>query len=268
MARRHDDEPDTSEPEAAAFHTPFRDLARTLKKAAPARQTPASRARPAAASPATRGRATGKASRAARPEPPVAEAEDEAVSFARAMADVRPLGADRRIDAPSPALDVRRAPVSEDAEALAALSEFVAGSGEFDVSDSTEYVEGAVVGLDARILRRLRRGEFAYQAWVDLHGMSAATAREVVGRFVTDAFNAGHRAVLVVHGRGHNSKDNVPVLKERLKSWLARGQMGRVVLAFSSARPVDGGTGALYVLLRRKRGAREPISVLEGSKRE
>jgi DNA-nicking Smr family endonuclease len=267
MARRHDDEQQTPEPEADAFHTPFRDLARTLKKTGAARPTVAGRARPAAPAKAKTTRGTAKPP-VSRERTHAADVEDDAASFARAMADVRRLESDRRIDAPPPALDVRRAPVSEDAEALAALSEFVAGSGEFDVSDSTEYVEGAVVGLDPRVLRRLRRGEFAYQAWVDLHGMSAIEARDVVARFVGDAFNAGHRAILIVHGRGHNSKDNVPVLKERLKSWLARGQMGRVVLAFSSARPIDGGTGALYVLLRRKRGTREPITVLEGSRRE
>ena len=64
----------------------------------------------------------------------------------------------------------------------------------------------------------------------------------------------GHRCVLIVHGRGHNSKDHTPVLKERLKSWLARGAAARkVVLAFTTARPCDGGAGALYVLLRRDR---------------
>ena len=266
MARRHDDEPQTPEPESGSFHSPFRDLARTLKKARPAQPPPRRDARPAPTSPPARARPTAGAAKS--PPAPPAPPEDDAVSFARAMADVRRFETARRVDAPSPALDVRRAPVSEDAETLAALSDFVAGVGEFDVSDSSEYVEGAVVGLDPRILRRLRRGEFAYQAWVDLHGMSAATAREVVTRFVIDAFAAGHRALLVVHGRGLNSKDNVPVLKERLKSWLARGQIGRIVLAFSSARPVDGGTGALYVLLRRRRGVREPIAVLEGTKRE
>ena len=268
MARRHDDEPQTPEPESGSFHTPFRDLARTLKKARPARAAPRRNALPAPVPPRVRARPPADVAKSPRSKSEAAEAEDDAASFARAMTDVRRLEAERRVDAPPPALDVRRAPVSEDAEALAALSDFVAGVGEFDVSDSTEYVEGAVVGLDPRILRRLRRGEFAYQAWVDLHGMSAATARDVVARFITEAFASGHRAVLVVHGRGRNSKDNVPVLKERLKSWLARGQSGRIVLAFSSARPVDGGTGALYVLLRRRRGAREPIAVLEGTKRE
>ena len=72
--------------------------------------------------------------------------------------------------------------------------------------------------------------------------------------------------MLIVHGRGLNSKDQVPVLKERLKIWLARGRAAHVVLAFATARPCDGGAGALYVLLRRDRGKR-PIRVTEGAKR-
>jgi DNA-nicking Smr family endonuclease len=158
--------------------------------------------------------------------------------------------------------------VSDEDEALAALSDLVAGNGDFDISDSFEYVEGAVVGLDPRILRRLRRGEFAYQTYVDLHGMTVATARDVVQRFVADAVRTGYRCLLIIHGRGHNSKDQIPVLKERVTSWLARGGIGRSVLAFTSARPADGGTGAVYVLLRRRRGGREAIEVYEGAKRE
>ena len=194
--------------------------------------------------------------------------EDDSASFLNAVAGVRRLEDDPRVDAPAPALELARAPISEDMEALAALSDLVSGDGEFDISDSTEYVEGAVVGLDPRILGRLRRGEFAYQAFLDLHGMTAAAAREAVERFVSSAQASGYRCILIVHGRGHNSKDQVPVLKERLKGWLARGRIGRLILAFTSARPADGGAGALYVLLRRRRGAKEPIAVYEGAKRE
>jgi DNA-nicking Smr family endonuclease len=57
--------------------------------------------------------------------------------------------------------------------------------------------------------------------------------------------------VLIIHGRGRRSKDQIPVLKERLKVWLSRGRVGRGVLAFCTARPADGGAGALYVLLRK-----------------
>ena len=56
--------------------------------------------------------------------------------------------------------------------------------------------------------------------------------------------------MLIVHGRDLRSKDNVPVLKEKLAAWLTRGAIGRRVLAFTSARPWDGGAGAVYVLLR------------------
>ena len=182
------------------------------------------------------------------------------------MAGVVPLrGSGRRVDRPAPAGDGRR-PVSDEAEALAMLSDLVDGSAVFDVTDTREYVEGAIVGLDPRVLRRLRRGDYAWQAHLDLHGDTSDEARAAVDRFLVAAANAGHRCVLIVHGRGRNSKDQLPVLKERLKSWLARGRAARLVLAFTSARPCDGGAGALYVLLRRDR-TRRPIRVLEGAKR-
>jgi DNA-nicking Smr family endonuclease len=197
---------------------------------------------------------------AASPPPP-----DDATIFAHAMTGVVRLGCGvLRVDAPAPS--VRRSPVNDEDEALIALVGLVSGTTEFDISDTREYVEGTVVGLDPRIVRRLRRGEFAWQAHIDLHGMTAAEARIEVERFLLEAVRTGLRCVLVVHGRGLNSKDQVPVLKERLKSWLSRGRIGRVVLAFTSARPQDGGVGALYVLLRRDR-RRRPIEVTEGAKR-
>jgi DNA-nicking Smr family endonuclease len=216
----------------------------------------------------TRVRATPAPPPPPAPLPPSAPApiDDEAL-FRRAMTGVDALApsARSRVAGPTPAASPRT-PVSEDAETLAALSDLVSGEGAFDISDTREYVEGHVVGLDPRLVRRLRRGDFAWQTHLDLHGMTAAEARDAVERFVSTAVRAGHRCVLVVHGRGHNSKDQVPVLKESMKSWLARGRVGRHVLAFTSARPTDGGAGALYVLLRRDR-KRRPITVTEGAKR-
>ena len=72
----------------------------------------------------------------------------------------------------------------------------------------------------------------------------------MVARFIRDCHNNGLRCVLIVHGRGFGSKDNIPVLKNKLASWLTRGAIGKKVLAFTSAKPYDGGTGAVYVLLR------------------
>lgn len=199
-----------------------------------------------------------------RPAPPP---PDEPDPFAAAMRDVVPLRgrAMERVEGPAPAAQGRR-PVSEEAEALAALSDLVTGAGHFDISDTREYIEGAVVGLDPRLVRRLRKGDFAWQAFLDLHGMTAEQARPAVDAFLTGAVRAGHRCVLLVHGRGLNSKDQLPVLKERLKVWLARGRAAHIVLAFTTARPCDGGAGALYALLRRDR-RRRPIQVTEGAKR-
>jgi DNA-nicking Smr family endonuclease len=178
--------------------------------------------------------------------PPVADDRD---LFTRAMDGVVPLPAARRerVDEPGPA-SAPRAPMSDGTEALGEIT--------FDVTDTGESVEGAVTGLDARVVRQLRRGEFPRQAYLDLHGLTAAEARPAVERFVVEAVRGGRRCVLLVHGRGHNSKDNVPVLKTNLVGWLVRGAVSRMVLAFTSARPPDGGAGALYVLLRRDRRRR------------
>jgi len=211
-----------------------------------------------------------RSQRAAAPPPPPSPPpapRDEPDLFTTAMNGVVPLARGRggRIERPGPAAKGRR-PVSEEAEALAVLSDLVGGSGAFDISDTREYIEGAVVGLDPRLVRRLRRGDFVSQAYLDLHGMTADAARATVDRFLGEAVRAGLRCVLIVHGRGLNSKDQIPVLKERLKVWLARGQAARVVLAFTTARACDGGAGALYVLLRRDR-RRRAIEVTEGAKR-
>ena len=205
----------------------------------------------------------------ARPAPPVRPIPPppEADVFVSAMEGVIPLrhGPGARVEGPRPA-GAGRPLLSEAADALAALSDLVEGSAHFDITDTREYVEGAIVGLDPRVLRRLRRGDYAWQAYLDLHGMTSAEARVALDRFLPAAVSAGHRCVLIVHGRGRNSKDRTPVLKERLKVWLARGRAARIVLAFTSARSCDGGAGALYVLLRRDR-TRRAIRVIEGAKR-
>ena len=133
----------------------------------------------------------------------------------------------------------------------AALRALISGDAPFDLSDSDEFIEGRVAGLDHGVVRKLRRGEFAVQGHVDLHGLTRDEAKREVDRFLRAARQGGKRCVLVVHGRGLHSKDQLPVLKEALRSWLGSARLGRHVLAFATARPVDGGAGAIYVLLRR-----------------
>jgi DNA-nicking Smr family endonuclease len=192
---------------------------------------------------------------------------DEADLFLREVDDVKPLDRRQRqrVAVPPPARPPR-AMVSEKAEALAQLADLVTGKAPFDISDADEYIEGSVKGLDPRVVGRLRRGEFAHQAHLDLHGMTSEEARTAVDRFLLDAYRGGRRCVLLIHGRGLNSRDQIPVLKNRVTAWLARGQWSRLVLAFTSARRCDGGLGALYVLLRRHRASKRELHVVAGSK--
>jgi DNA-nicking Smr family endonuclease len=141
--------------------------------------------------------------------------------------------------------------IDENAEALAQLSEMVAGQGDFDVADTEEFIEGAAPGIDRNLLRALRRGDFSLQGRLDLHGMTQVEARDAVERFLSESRRMRKRCVLVVPGRGLNSKDSIPVLKQQLKAWLSQKRIGQMVLAFATARPQDGGAGAVYVLLRR-----------------
>lgn len=191
----------------------------------------------------------------AKPPPPpkpakakLVQEEDDMRLFLSAMDGVEQLT--ERGEAPVPNVPLPEI-IDENAEALAQLSEMVAGQGEFDVADSDEFIEGAAPGIDRNLLRSLRRGDFSLQGRLDLHGMTQAQARDAVERFLTESRRAHKRCVLIVHGRGLNSKDSIPVLKQQLKAWLSQKRIGQMVLAFATARPQDGGAGAVYVLLRR-----------------
>ena len=155
-----------------------------------------------------------------------------------------------RVGAPAATPRVR-SHVSDDAEVLASLADLCEGGTGFDIADTDEYIEGLAEGVDRRLLKRLRGGDYAIQSHIDLHGLTQAEAKERVQRFVAASRQAGRRCVMIVHGRGLHSKDQIPVLKQALRGWLERGPIARSVLAFSTARPCDGGAGAVYVLLRR-----------------
>lgn len=103
-------------------------------------------------------------------------------------------------------------------------------------------------GLQTTVMRKLRRGQFANEAELDLHGMRVEEARSAVGEFLDMASRQGLRCVRIVHGKGYGSRSDMPVLKNRVNGWL---RQRAEVLAFCSARPVDGGTGAVYVLIKR-----------------
>jgi DNA-nicking Smr family endonuclease len=187
---------------------------------------------------------------------------DESEILRAAYDGVRPLGSgSTRIETPPPA---SRAVISEEAEVLAELSDLVAGLRPFELTETDEYVEGFRLGVDPRLVTRLRRGEFALQGHLDMHGMTRVDAHAALSKFIIESVRKGRRTVLVVHGRGRGSPGGTPVLKHATAHWLSHGTAGGYVLAFTTARPSDGGAGAMYVLLRRER-RRGRFEVLNGT---
>jgi DNA-nicking Smr family endonuclease len=167
------------------------------------------------------------------------EDEDGEAAFARAMADddVVPLPPESRDRAPGrpattfPPID--RSPRTRDARSDA---------------DGEPDEDFAVDGVDRREIRKLKRGEYVAADRRDLHGMTAAAARDSVKQFLAASRRRRYRCVCIVHGRGLRSAGGVPVLKAHVREFL---RSHPAVLAFADAPPGDGGTGAVYVLLRR-----------------
>ncbi|RLJ21548.1 DNA mismatch repair protein MutS [bacterium endosymbiont of Escarpia laminata] len=102
-------------------------------------------------------------------------------------------------------------------------------------------------GVQDRVIRDLRRGRFEIGLELDLHGLTVAYARENLGIFLTECQQRHIRCARIIHGKGYGSEDRQPVLKQKINLWLRQRED---VLAFSSATQRDGGTGAVYVLLR------------------
>lgn len=169
---------------------------------------------------------------------------DDEQLFRRAMADARPLNrefiepARRRI--PAKARFTRRderAVLDESLEASVADTE--AGSG-----DTLSFCRASV---GRRVFRKLARGKFSVQSELDLHGMTVDQARDALLPFIESSLARGLSCVRVIHGKGLGSGQSGPVLKRKVDAWLRRWDP---VLAFVSAQPVDGGSGAVYVLLK------------------
>lgn len=169
--------------------------------------------------------------------------EDERELFRKAVEGVRRLRPARAApDAPKrrPLALSRRA---DDREALADSLALDAADLEIETGEELAWRRADVA--DAT-LRRLRRGQIAQRAELDLHGMTQAEARLALNGFLAESRDAGLLCVRVVHGKGRGSGHRGPVLKAAVNRWLRRTS---AVRAFCSARRVDGGTGAVYVLL-------------------
>lgn len=189
------------------------------------------------------------------PAPPKKEAPagpDDAELFRRSVMDVKPLSqkARERVT-PAKQAPPSTPPYDEEAEALAKLAALVDGQEPMTWEHTDEHSEWIADDADPGILKRLCDGEFAWQAHLDQHGMTRDQARDALVRFLAGARVQHMRCVLVVHGRGQHSEDSIPVLKPLVQRWLRRAPLKEWVFAYCTARQVDGGAGAMYVLLRK-----------------
>ena len=172
--------------------------------------------------------------------------EDDVALFRAAVRDAVPLRAPARRASARPAHPP--VPVQSLLDEHAALDE----SRNAVLNDETALETGEDVayvreGVSRQVLRRLRRGHWVVQDQLDLHGLTRAEAREALAEFLRAAVGRARRCVRIVHGKGLGSKNREPVLKGKVKVWLARREE---VLAFCQAPPAQGGSGAVLVLLR------------------
>ena len=166
--------------------------------------------------------------------------------FRRAVADVKPLKRPKRAvskgPAPAPIPHQRR---RDEAAALAeSLSGPLTAEEALETGEALSYLRE---GMARETLRKLRRGHWAIQDGVDLHGLTRDQAAAIVAEFLAHCLARGLRCVRIVHGKGLGSKNREPVLKGKLRAWLMPRDE---VLAYCQAPAAEGGSGALLVLLK------------------
>lgn len=173
--------------------------------------------------------------------------EDE-FSFRDAVADVRPLKSEQRIapvkKRPSPH------PRTKEENVLRPEAEQISDPinlSDVEISDELFFARS---GIQHKQQKKLRRGEFPIEDELDLHGYTAAEAKTAIIEFFELCKKHKLRCIRIIHGKGYRSETKIPVLKTYVAHWLPQH---KDVMAFSSARPYDGGTGALYVLLKLER---------------
>ena len=182
------------------------------------------------------------------PEPPAKEPADDEALLREALQGVAPIPdpgkATLRRRPPQP-VPVQR--LRDDEQVLRdSLSDHIPLEVGLETGEELVFLRD---GLSNMVLRKLRRGHWVTQDHVDLHGLRSEEARQLLVTVLNEALAKGLRCVRVVHGKGLRSENREPVLKRKVGNWLAQRDE---VLAFVQARPEDGGSGAVVVLLKAK----------------
>lgn len=175
---------------------------------------------------------------------------DEEALFRAAMTDAKPI--ERRspqAEKPAPPVRPAEAPQATPRRAPIKITAPVAAS---KPAPKAALEAGKPADLDRRTMDRLRKGRLRPEARIDLHGMTADRAHAALNGFLADALSTDKRCVLVITGKG-SLKEGGGIIRRELPAWLnAAGNRSRI-LGFAGAQPADGGGGAFYVLLKRRR---------------
>ncbi len=165
--------------------------------------------------------------------------------FRQAVGDVKPVDNDRVADKRKPPPP---RPRQFELDEQQVMHDAMTDPRDPEDIDSGEHLYWARSGVQRRVMRKLRNGYYSVQETLDLHGLTVNEARETMQLFVTSATRShGSCCVRIIHGKGRKTMTDAPVLKPFTASWL---RQRKDVLAYTSAKPAHGGTGAVYVLLR------------------
>jgi DNA-nicking Smr family endonuclease len=172
--------------------------------------------------------------------------DDDMALFREAVGVVRIVNNDRVEDSKrAPPPRVRRA----EQDNRSVMDSLLEDLSESDLLETGEHLSYTQPGVQRSVLRKLKSGKYSLQSEIDLHGLTVNEARLELSDFLKAAQERRHLCIRVIHGKGRKTVTKSPRLKPAVNQWLQRNKM---VLAFCSARINDGGTGAVYVLLKRK----------------
>lgn len=171
---------------------------------------------------------------------------DEVELFRSSVSDVTPLPGPRRVRSEPPL--PQPVPAQRLRDDRQTLKESLSHQPPWDAgAESGEELCYLRNGVGAHVLRKLRRGHWVIQDELDLHGLTVGDAHALLVVFLNQCLRRGLRCVRIVHGKGLRSRNREPVLKRKVAGWLMRREE---ILAYCQARPADGGSGAVVVLLR------------------
>ncbi len=165
--------------------------------------------------------------------------------FNEAMSDVVPLKHDKvHHDSNKPTAKRRKVVEQDDFEVIDPLSDNL----EVEEVAPEDILSFCRTGIQKRVFKKLRSGAYRISDELDLHGATVKQAKQILVYYLQEAVQFENCCIRIIHGKGHRSGNNKPVLKTHVNHWLSEHER---VLAYHSAKPKDGGAGAVYVLLKR-----------------